>query len=154
MLQGVCLNTALGGLRLLCDERGLRFLLFEGEAGPFFVPSEGHGLLREAGDQIRAFLDGRLRCFDLPLAPDGTVFQRRVWSVLQAIPYGETRSYGEVALALGQSGAARAVGRANGKNPLPVFIPCHRVILAGGGLGGYSSGLARKRLLLDLEAGR
>jgi methylated-DNA-[protein]-cysteine S-methyltransferase len=95
-----------------------------------------------------------LRCFDLPLAPDGTVFQRRVWSVLQAIPYGETRSYGEVALALGQSGAARAVGRANGKNPLPVFIPCHRVILAGGGLGGYSSGLARKRLLLDLEAGR
>ena len=95
----------------------------------------------------------RLRRFDLPLAPRGTPFQLRVWRALQDIPYGRTCSYSELAAAVGDPRACRAVGRANGRNPLMIVIPCHRVIAAGGGLGGYSGGLAVKRFLLRLEAG-
>lgn len=95
-------------------------------------------LLREAVAQLQAYFDGAQARFDLPLAPAGTVFQRRVWDALRAIPLGETRTYGDVARALGSS--PRAIGQANGANPIPLLIPCHRVLASGGVLGGYSGG--------------
>lgn len=109
-------------------------------------------LLREAASQLHAYFDGERRHFQLPLAPQGSPFQQRVWAALARIPHGETRSY--IALARELGSAARAVGQANGRNPIPILIPCHRVVAAGGGLGGYSGGDGpdTKRYLLDLEA--
>ncbi|MFI7383670.1 methylated-DNA--[protein]-cysteine S-methyltransferase [Streptomyces sp. NPDC049813] len=104
-------------------------------------------------DQLTAYFQGELTTFDLPLNLRGTPFQRRVWEELRHIPYGETRTYGELAAALGNPAASRAVGLANGKNPVGVIVPCHRVIGAGGGLTGYGGGLERKRRLLDFERG-
>jgi methylated-DNA-[protein]-cysteine S-methyltransferase len=101
----------------------------------------------------REYFDGRRRQFDLPLAPEGTPFQQRVWRALLDIPYGQTTSYGEIAIRLGQRSASRAVGLANGSNPLPIVIPCHRVIGASGKLTGYGGGLAIKEHLLALERG-
>ncbi len=110
-------------------------------------------LLREAARQLDGYFARSVRVFDLPLAPLGSGFQQRVWAELQHIGYGEVATYGEVASRLGLSGhAARAVGAANGRNPIPVVIPCHRVVGAGGRLTGYGGGLERKRRLLDLEA--
>lgn len=103
--------------------------------------------------QLDEYFRGRRRSFDLTLDPVGTSFQREVWRALQAIPYGETRSYGEVARSIGRPGASRAVGAANGANPIPIVIPCHRVIGSAGSLTGFGGGLATKRFLLDLEAG-
>ena len=113
-------------------------------------PSNGSPLLNEAARQLEAYFAGRLHRFDLPLKPEGTPFESRVWAAMQAIPYGETRNYGDLASAI--YSAPRAVGRACGKNPIPIVIPCHRV-LAKGGLGGYSGdgGLATKTRLLALE---
>lgn len=108
-------------------------------------------LLIEAADQLRAYFAGELRDFDLPLAPRGTEFQREVWAAVSAIPYGETATYSEIAAAVGRPSARRAIGAANGRNPLPVIVPCHRVIGAAGALTGYGGGLGRKRSLLDLE---
>jgi methylated-DNA-[protein]-cysteine S-methyltransferase len=105
-----------------------------------------------AATQLAAYFAGRLTEFTLPLAPAGTPFQRRVWAGLQAIPYGETWSYGHLASKIGNPTAARAVGLANGRNPIAVVIPCHRVIGSDGSLTGYGGGLDRKRYLLDLEA--
>lgn len=102
--------------------------------------------------QLAAYFAGELRDFDLPLAPIGGRFEQRVWRALRSIPYGTTTSYGAIARRLGDPNAARAVGTANGRNPIPIIIPCHRVIGASGGLTGYGGGLARKRLLLDLES--
>jgi methylated-DNA-[protein]-cysteine S-methyltransferase len=107
--------------------------------------------LREAARQVRAYFAGELRDFSLPLAPEGTPFQRTVWRALCAIPYGRTISYGDLARRVGKPGAARAVGAANGRNPLPVVVPCHRVIGADGGLTGYGEGLPIKAGLLELE---
>jgi methylated-DNA-[protein]-cysteine S-methyltransferase len=106
-----------------------------------------------AREQLRAYFEGRLREFDLPLAPAGTPFQHRVWRALLEIPYGRTVTYGALAARLGQPGASRAVGLANGRNPIAVVIPCHRVVGAGGALTGYGGGIERKRWLLELEAG-
>ncbi|MFF5427622.1 MULTISPECIES: methylated-DNA--[protein]-cysteine S-methyltransferase [unclassified Streptomyces] len=103
--------------------------------------------------QLDAYFAGDLTAFDLPLRLDGTPFQRRVWNELLRIPYGQTRTYGELAEALGTPTASRAVGLANGKNPVSIIVPCHRVIGAGGGLTGYGGGLDRKRRLLAFEAG-
>jgi methylated-DNA-[protein]-cysteine S-methyltransferase len=105
-----------------------------------------------AADQLAAYFAGRLTEFSLPLAPAGTPFQRRVWAALQAIPYGQTWSYGQLASKIGNPAAVRAVGLANGRNPIAVVIPCHRVIGSDGSLTGYGGGLDRKRFLLDLEA--
>lgn len=102
--------------------------------------------------QLRAYFAGELHEFDVPLAPDGSAFQRRVWDELRAIPYGTTISYGELARRVGSPGAARAVGLANGRNPLPIIVPCHRVIGSDGRLTGYGGGVERKRFLLELEA--
>jgi methylated-DNA-[protein]-cysteine S-methyltransferase len=108
--------------------------------------------LRDAEEQLEAYFAGELSEFDLPLAPRGTGFQRRVWSALLDIPYGETASYGQIAAAVGRPDAVRAVGATNGRNPIAVIVPCHRVIGADGTLVGYGGGLPRKRLLLELEA--
>jgi methylated-DNA-[protein]-cysteine S-methyltransferase len=109
-------------------------------------------LLVEAADQLRAYFAGELREFDLPLAPSGTEFQRRVWDAVSAVPFGATASYAEIAAAIGTTSACRAVGAANGRNPLPVIVPCHRVVGSTGALTGYGGGLERKQALLDLEA--
>ncbi len=101
--------------------------------------------------QLRGYFAGELHEFELPLAPAGTSFQRRVWDALQRIPYGETRSYGELARTLGNAGACRAVGAANRRNPIPIIIPCHRVIGGDGSLTGFGGGLATKQRLLALE---
>ncbi len=109
-------------------------------------------VLAEAVRQLTSYFAGSLRDFDLPLEPAGTDFQRRVWRQLEGIGYGETASYGEIARRLGMKpGASRAVGLANGQNPIPIVIPCHRVIGADGSLTGYGGGLDRKRTLLELE---
>ncbi|MEU7022604.1 methylated-DNA--[protein]-cysteine S-methyltransferase [Streptomyces sp. NPDC046203] len=107
----------------------------------------------EAVRQLDAYFAGELTEFDLPLHLVGTPFQLRVWEQLRLIPYGETRTYGELAEALGNPAASRAVGLANGKNPVGIVVPCHRVIGAGGSLTGYGGGLDRKRRLLAFEAG-
>jgi len=101
--------------------------------------------------QLRAYFAGELREFDLPLAPRGTQFQQRVWRALLTIPYGETRSYANIADAIGKPSACRAVGAANGANPIPIVIPCHRVIGSSGSLTGFGGGIDVKRRLLALE---
>ncbi|PEG34799.1 cysteine methyltransferase [Mycolicibacterium agri] len=108
----------------------------------------------EAVDQLEAYFAGELTDFDLELDMVGTEFQRRVWAALLTIPYGETRSYGEIARQIGAPGAFRAVGLANGHNPIGIIVPCHRVIGANGSLTGYGGGLDRKRMLLDMEKSR
>jgi methylated-DNA-[protein]-cysteine S-methyltransferase len=108
----------------------------------------------EAVEQLGEYFAGRRTVFDLELSMAGTEFQRRVWQALTTIPYGQTRSYGEIAEQIGAPGAARAVGLANGRNPIAIVVPCHRVIGAGGGLTGYGGGLDRKRSLLELEKRR
>ena len=114
---------------------------------------EESALLRQGREQVLEYLSGKRRTFDLPLAPAGTPFQRSVWRALLAIPYGETRSYRDIALAVGRPRAVRAVGQANHHNPIPILIPCHRVVGADGTLTGYAGGLALKEKLLRLEAG-
>jgi len=131
------------------------------EFSPFQQAADGRPLgarrddlpvLAEAVRQLMAYFARDLDDFDLPLAPVGTDFQHRVWQQLRVIPYGETASYGEVAGRLGMTNAAsRAVGLANGRNPIPIVVPCHRVIGANGTLTGYAGGLERKQLLLELE---
>jgi methylated-DNA-[protein]-cysteine S-methyltransferase len=110
-------------------------------------------VLAEAKRQIAAYFAGERQTFDLPLAPEGTTFQRKVWEELTAIPYGETISYGELAARVGNANASRAVGLANGRNPISIIVPCHRVIGANGKLVGYGGGLANKETLLAHERG-
>ena len=112
------------------------------------------GAFSRAVDQLEAYFAGELTDFDIELDLRGTEFQQRVWKALLTIPYGETRSYGEIAEQIGAPGAARAVGLANGHNPIAIVVPCHRVIGAGGSLTGYGGGLDRKRTLLELEKQR
>lgn len=102
-------------------------------------------------DQLRAYFDGSRQAFDLPLAPEGTSFQQKVWTALQDIPCGETATYGEIARRIGRPTASRAVGAANGRNPLPIVVPCHRVIGANAKLTGYAGGLNIKKALLEHE---
>ena len=108
--------------------------------------------LREAANQLRAYFAGESRNFDLPLAPRGTEFQQSVWNALQQIPYGETTTYSTIAERIGRPAAVRAVGAANGANPIPIVIPCHRVIGANGSMTGFGGGIDVKRQLLALEA--
>jgi methylated-DNA-[protein]-cysteine S-methyltransferase len=133
------------------NEGGISGVWFEEPPGT--ERGEGDPLLEEAIRQFRAYFARTLRAFDLPLALEGTEFQRRVWEAVLRIPYGETRSYGEIARLAGAPGGARAAGAANGANPIPIVVPCHRVIAAGGRLQGYGGGLERKKFLLELESG-
>lgn len=112
----------------------------------------GNGFNAQAARELDAYFKGALRRFETPLDLRGTPFQRKVWRLLQEIPYGETRSYGDIAAAMEKRSSARAVGQANGKNPVSIIVPCHRVIGSSGRLVGYGGGLQRKRALLELEA--
>ncbi len=148
--------SPIGELLALGDDQGrVTGLYVHGEAGAREVdPGWRHEpeTLRPVLDQLHAYFDGGLTDFELELAPVGTPFQREVWAALVAIPYGETASYREIALEVGRPGSSRAVGQANGRNPISIVVPCHRVIAADGTLGGYGWGLPRKRWLLDHEA--
>jgi methylated-DNA-[protein]-cysteine S-methyltransferase len=147
--------TPIGDLTLVAGDAGLRAVLWAGEAPPpGAVEAPGDAVLAAAAEQLRAWFAGERTTFDLPLRPDrGTAFERAVWAELLRIPYGETASYGEIAAGVGRPGKARAVGRANGRNPIAIICPCHRVIGSDGSLVGYGGGLDKKRTLLNLEAG-
>jgi methylated-DNA-[protein]-cysteine S-methyltransferase len=148
--------TPIGRLLLARDNRGLRRIAFPGERQFSDVAPDWERAEEPFADaiaQLDLYFAGRLRRFDLDLAPEGTPFQRDVWSALVEIPYGRTVSYSELARRVGRPDATRAVGAANGRNPLPIVVPCHRVIGADGSLTGFGGGLAIKRRLLDLEAG-
>jgi methylated-DNA-[protein]-cysteine S-methyltransferase len=143
--------TPIGPIRLLGDGDVLVGLYTGEEQGTTGEPADTP-LLRAAAEQVAAFFDGRLQDFDLPMRLDGTAFQRRVWQELLAIPYGRTISYKQLADRVGSVAGFRAVGAANGRNPISIIVPCHRVIAHDGKLGGYGGGLPRKRWLLDHEA--
>jgi methylated-DNA-[protein]-cysteine S-methyltransferase len=138
-------------LRLVASASGIRAIEFDPQPVPEWPRNDGNPLLLEAARQLRAYFAGQLRDFQLPLDIAGTDFQKRVWGQVSAIPYGETRSYLQISTALGSPRAMRAVGAANGANPVPIVVPCHRVIGAHGKLVGYGGGLAMKKRLLELE---
>jgi len=144
------MDSPVGPLQLIAAGETLTGILFL-DSGAGAEPTCASPLLADARRQLAAYFRGELQRFDLPLAPAGTAFQKSVWRALAEIPWGETRSYGELARAIGRPTAARAVGAANGANPLPIVLPCHRVIGASGTLTGYAGGLERKRRLLALE---
>lgn len=142
-------RTAFGKVTLAATDKALCGLSFgrfayEGE----FAPS---ALTNEAATQLQEYLAGKRRIFEVPLELLGTAFQESVWRELMRIPYGQTQSYGQLAAALGNPGAGRAVGQALNANPIPIFVPCHRVISSNGGMGGYRGGLKTKAFLLELE---
>lgn len=156
-VEYVWMDSRVGKLLVAGNEAGLRYVLFgEGrsEVGPQPGWKETSAALGEPIRQLRAYFAGELRCFDLPLAPEGTPFQQRVWHELLRIPYGETISYGELARRIGNPNGSRAVGLANGSNPISIVIPCHRVIGSNGKLTGYGGGLKAKEWLLALERGQ
>jgi methylated-DNA-[protein]-cysteine S-methyltransferase len=144
------MKSPVGELLLAADETALRHIIFP-PAKPAPDWREDPAPLSETIRQLRAWFAGDLRDFHLPLAPEGPAFHQRVWRELCNIPYGETISYGELARRIGSPNASRAVGRANGANPIPIVIPCHRVIGSNGKLTGYGGGLPRKEFLLALE---
>jgi methylated-DNA-[protein]-cysteine S-methyltransferase len=148
------MESPVGRLLLAGDERALRQVSFADgprSAGVQVGWLENAGAFAEAIRQLKAYFRGELRTFDLPLGMGGTEFQLRVWSALREIPYGETISYRELAERIGNRKAVRAVGLANGSNPIPIIVPCHRVIGSDGSLTGFGGGLENKRKLLDLE---
>lgn len=146
-------ETSLGRIAIAEENGKVTNLFFAGEAVPPDFSLEETETLKKAAAQLREYLSGQRKAFDLPLAPAGTPFQQRVWDALISIPYGETRSYGKLAELVGNPKASRAVGMANNRNPIPVIIPCHRVIGANGSLVGYGGGLPMKEKLLALEKG-
>ncbi|MFP4088433.1 MAG: methylated-DNA--[protein]-cysteine S-methyltransferase [Desulfobacteraceae bacterium] len=148
------IDSPVGRLLIAGDDAGLRLIRFpnrirNGEPGILWKKNPEP--LREVILQLEAYFNGTRRTFDLHPAPEGTPFQLTVWKALSHIPYGETLSYGELAEKIGKPGAARAVGGAVGRNPLPIVLPCHRVIGSDGSLTGFGGGLDRKRALLSLE---
>jgi methylated-DNA-[protein]-cysteine S-methyltransferase len=144
----VIIDSPVGPLTLVERDGALARLSFGAHADSPATP-----LLHRAVAQLNEYFAGARRSFDLPLAPSGTEFQLACWRALAEIPYGETRSYGEQARRIGRPDRARAVGAANGANPIAIILPCHRVIGADGSLVGFGGGLETKRRLLDLEAG-
>ena len=149
------LTTPIGELLLIADDDGaLTAVHLPGRHGSTDGLQRNDALLEPARRQLTEYFAGERTEFDLSLRPTGAPFQFRVWEKLATIPYGETVSYGEIARELGHPTASRAVGAANGRNPIAIVVPCHRVIGANGSLTGYAGGLDQKRALLDLEAGR
>ncbi|HEX5188137.1 MAG TPA: methylated-DNA--[protein]-cysteine S-methyltransferase [Streptosporangiaceae bacterium] len=152
------INSPIGPLTLIAEDGKLagvhmeitRYEPDDGALGTA-VAVGGEPVLAAAACQLGAYFDGELIDFDLPLTMEGSAFQRTVWAALRDIPYGETISYGELARRIGQPSASRAVGLANGRNPVSIVVPCHRVIGADGSLTGYGGGMDRKRFLLALE---
>lgn len=157
-LSATILASPVGDLTLVASAAGLVAVLWPDD-DPGRVPigttarQDDHPVLRAAATQLQAYFTGALHRFDLPLDWRGTPFQTEVWAALLAIPYGETRSYGALAQAIGRPGAARAVGAANGRNPISIIVPCHRVVGSTGRLTGFAGGMAAKAHLLALERG-
>lgn len=150
------LASPLGKVLVAGDQRGIRFLEFERGPRSFRPPrdwtrDDAFPLFRRVAEQLAEYFAGRRRRFRLPLAPEGTPFQQRVWEELRLIPYGETVTYTELARRAGRPSAVRAAGAANGRNPISIVIPCHRVVGVNGSLTGYGGGLPRKRALLAME---
>ncbi|QDW67355.1 methylated-DNA--[protein]-cysteine S-methyltransferase [Luteimonas granuli] len=148
------MDTPIGTLTLAADDHGLLRIDFpppcQAHVGDDWQEG-GNAVLAEAQRQLQEYFAGKRQRFDLPLSPRGTEFQRTVWTTLAAIPYGDTWSYRDLARQIGRPTATRAVGAANGRNPLPIVLPCHRVIGADGSLTGFGGGLPTKRFLLELE---
>ncbi|WP_345589880.1 methylated-DNA--[protein]-cysteine S-methyltransferase [Streptomyces marokkonensis] len=156
MKQHTVIDSPYGALTLVAEDGALCGLYMTDQRHR--PPEESFGAaddgpFAEAEEQLTAYFAGELKDFTLGLSLNGTPFQRTVWEQLRRIPYGETRTYGELAAALGNPAASRAVGLANGRNPIGIIVPCHRVIGASGGLTGYGGGLGRKQRLLDFERG-
>lgn len=148
------LDSPVGPLTLISNGAALVHCEFENPRYAYkAAPAGADKILDKARRELEAYFAGKLKTFTVPVAPNGTPFQQRVWAALQTIPYGVTRSYGQQAAAIGSPQASRAVGLANGRNPVAIIIPCHRVIGANGSLTGYGGGMERKKLLLDLEQG-
>lgn len=151
------IESPIGELLLVGDGNTLSGLYMQdGRKPKRIAPSwtESAAPFADVRAQLQEYFAGERTTFDVALAPQGAPFEREVWRALEEIPYGETVSYGEIARRVGQPSAARAVGTANGRNPIAVIVPCHRVIGADGSLTGYGGGLERKRLLLELERGQ
>ncbi|MCW5768803.1 MAG: methylated-DNA--[protein]-cysteine S-methyltransferase [Phycisphaeraceae bacterium] len=148
-------QTAIGPLRLSATAAGVTSVEFDAPAtedpAAHRTDPDAERVLRKAIDQIERYFKGTLTHFALPLAPAGTDFQKRVWKQIGAIPYGSTTTYGQIARSLGDANASRAVGLANGSNPIPIIVPCHRVIGADGGLTGFGGGIERKKWLIEHE---
>lgn len=142
-------HMPLGRLTIGSNGQALTTLAF----GDLILPGEKRAteLTNRAANQLQEYFAGKRRSFDLPLAPEGTDFQKRVWKAIEEVPYGQTRSYSDIARIIGNPKACRAVGGANNKNPLPIIVPCHRIIGANGTLVGYGGGAKIKAYLLELE---
>jgi methylated-DNA-[protein]-cysteine S-methyltransferase len=138
-------------IRLVATKLGLQMLQFPPFGAPAGERNDANRLMNQTADELLAYFAGKLRVFTVPLDMQGTDFQLRVWNELLKIPYGETRSYAQVAEAIGRPKAVRAVGTANGSNPVAILVPCHRVIGSSGKLTGYGGGLPLKKRLLELE---
>jgi len=154
MTSYTSLASPIGPLLLVADGSGLRQIVFAKNGRPAEAEpdwQQNSSPFRDLTRQLEAYFAGQLEIFDLPLAPEGTSFQQKVWTELCKIPYGETISYGDLACRIGNPNASRAVGLANGSNPIPIIIPCHRVIGSNGKLTGYGGGLHIKEKLLALE---
>ena len=146
------LNTPIGTLRLVSNDRQqLIGIEFENQYNRNDLAEASNAVLADCADQLTDYFAGRRQRFDLPLAAGGTAFQQSVWDALTDIPYGEIRSYRDIARSIGNPAAVRAVGAANGRNPLPILVPCHRVIGSNGSLTGFAGGLEAKKFLLQLE---
>ena len=153
------IDSPVGELKLVASDKGLAAILWENDdplrvrLGPL-VEEGDNSILLEAERQLGAYFEGELKSFTVPLDFKGTEFQKAVWQALLTIPFGETRSYGDIARQIGKPMAFRAVGAANGRNPISIIAPCHRVIGSTGGLTGFAGGLAAKERLLELERAR
>ena len=151
------MKSPVGRLKLVAGERGLAAILWENDnpkrvrLGPL-VEDKNHPVLVETERQLKAYFAGKLKKFSLKFDFAGTDFQKEVWQALATIPFGETRSYGEIARQIGRARAVRAVGAANGRNPISIVVPCHRVIGSNGKLTGFAGGLETKATLLKLES--
>jgi methylated-DNA-[protein]-cysteine S-methyltransferase len=149
------LHTKIGNIYLVASVQGLQSVSFEKQKSPMLKSLDSAQpvarMLKKATEQLEQYFGGKRKVFDLPLDMQGTAFQKKVWQALLQIPYGQTQSYKDVAAKIKKAKAVRAVGSANGKNPICVIVPCHRVIAANGKIGGYSGGLKIKAELLKLE---
>ena len=147
-------DSPIGPLTLASNGAALTQLEFENPKHPLPPVEPGDDkIIAQAKRELDAYFKGKLKAFSVPVAPQGTEFQRKAWAALQKIPYGATRTYGQQAAVIGSPAASRAVGAANGRNPVAVIIPCHRVIGSNGSLTGFGGGMERKKFLLDLEQG-
>ena len=154
-LEYIVIETMVGPLTIGGDGGHIHTVRFEGQGdgNRFNSPTDSAPLLTEATTQLDQYFQGSRTRFDLPLLPAGTDFQKRVWRELSEIGYGQVLTYGELAGTLGNVHLARAVGQAANRNPLPIFIPCHRLVGAGGWIGGFAPGVELKRMLLEHERG-